>query len=144
MANYCCAIRTNYFKVKNEEKFTDFMKNVHGSENDIKIWTRESNGTKYFAFGCYGVIAGWYDADDESFFDWDDAYDIFIDGLSQLVAEDDAIIIFESGNEKLRYLTGDAMIITSKDTAYININNAATKKASDMLGNPSWETRLNY
>ena len=143
MANYCCATRTNYFKVKNEEEFMDFMKNVQCSEDDIQIWTRESNGTKYFAFGCYGGISGWNDADDEDC-DWDIAYDNFTDGLSQLVAEDDAIIIFESGNEKLRYLTGNAMIITSKDTAYININNAATKKASDMLGNPSWETRLNY
>lgn len=143
MANYCCATRTNYFKVKNEEKFMDFMKNVHGGEDDIQIWTRESNGTKYFAFGCYGGISGWNDTDDEDY-DWDIAYDNFTNGLSRLVTEDDAIIIFESGNEKLRYLTGDAMIITSKDTAYININNAATKKASDMLGNPSWETRLNY
>ena len=143
MANYCCATRTNYFKVKNEEKFMDFMKNVHGSENDIQIWTRESNGTKHFAFGCYGGISGWNDTDDEDY-DWDIAYDNFTNGLSRLVTEDDAIIIFESGNEKLRYLTGNAMIITSKDTAYININNAATRKAADMLGNPEWETRLNY
>ena len=65
MANYCCATRTNYFKVKNEEEFMDFMKNVQCSEDDIQIWTIESNGTKYFAFGCYGGISGWIDTYDE-------------------------------------------------------------------------------
>lgn len=141
MANYCCATRTNYFKVKNEKKFLDFMNNVQGSEDNIQIWTKELNGIKYFAFGCYGGIAGWNDTDDEDY-DWDNAYDFFVDGLGRLVADDDAIIIFESGNEKLRYLRGDAMIITNTGTVYVNINDVATRKASELLANPKWSTMV--
>lgn len=51
-------------------------------------------------FGTYGSIAGLANAseDEEEFCD-DTAYDEFINGLQECVADDDAVIILEAGNE---------------------------------------------
>ena len=38
MANYECAVRTNYFHVKDAGRFREFMKNVCGSEDKIDLW----------------------------------------------------------------------------------------------------------
>ena len=80
--------------------------------------------------------------DDDDFEDCD--YDEFVNGLSELVAEDDAIIILESGNEKLRYVTGCALVITSKDSEYMEIDALAAQRAAEMLGNPGWQTKTCY
>lgn len=71
-------------------------------------------------------------------------YDEFIDGLQECVADDDAIIIFESGNEKLRYVVGSATIITSKDYEYISITHTASKRAAELLNNSEWTTQCEY
>ena len=39
MANYCGTCRTNYFKVKNEKAFLNFMNNVVG--DDFYIFDKE-------------------------------------------------------------------------------------------------------
>ena len=61
-----------------------------------------------------------------------------------LVAEDDAIIILESGNEKLRYLMGSALVITSTGADYMEIDAIAAKRAAEMLGHPGWQTKTCY
>ena len=38
MANYYCVIRTNYFHVKNETAFKEFMARVEGTEEAISLW----------------------------------------------------------------------------------------------------------
>lgn len=99
MANYNCTIRTNYFHVKDNEKFEEFMTHVYGE--DLEVFNKEdSNGNTIYGFGCYGGISGYfnteedYEDNDEA---WDNAYDNFIDGLVAHVAEDDAVLIFEAG-----------------------------------------------
>ena len=90
----------------------------------------------------YGGIAGLADLDDE---DIDSSsYDDFIDALQEVVADDDSIIIFESGNEKMRYVIGSATIITSSECEYIDIRDVATDMAAKMLKNPSWKTKCEY
>lgn len=37
MANYRCAIRTNYFRVKNEEEFIALMDRVYGYEDSVDV-----------------------------------------------------------------------------------------------------------
>jgi len=151
MANYCCAVRTNYFHVKDPDKFRDFMKNVVSSEDSIKVWERTDDvGNTVFGFGCYGSILGvtvcadGVNADDSDC-DYDDYdFDEFVNGLADLVAEDDAIIILESGNEKLRYVTGCAIVITSTDSEYMEIDVLAAQQAAEMLNNPDWQTQLEY
>lgn len=142
MANYCCAIRTNYFRVRDPEKFKEFMMTVC-AEDRVDVWEKEVDGTTLYGFGCYGSIYGvrenndWEEDDDSS-------YDKFIDGLMSLVAEDDAIIIFESGNEKLRYVVGSAEIVTSKSYECVQIENVAIAIACNMIGNQNWSTSCCY
>lgn len=142
MANYCCAIRTNYFHVKSADKFRKDMSRVYGCEDTVELWEEtDKEGNLVFGFGCYGGISGLRNTDDD---DDDDSYDVFIDMLQENVAENDAVIIFESGNEKLRYLIGSAEIITSKDFKRISIDDEAAKLAAQMLQNPGWCTVCSY
>lgn len=142
MANYCCAIRTNYFHVKDADEFRKNMSRVYGCEDAVDLWEDEdADGNLVFGFGCYNGISGLRntDADDD-----DDSYDAFIDMLQKSVADDDAVIIFESGNEKLRYIVGSAEIITSKDFKQLSISQLAAASAATMLENPDWGTRCEY
>lgn len=143
MANYCCAVRTNYFRVKDPTAFKKFMDTVVACEDEVYVWEdTDKEGRPIFGFGCYSSILGVplneKDEDEEY------GYDEFINGLSEHVAEDDAAIIFESGNEKLRYLVGSASVVTNTQSEYLDIAVIAAETAAKMLGNPSWETRVAY
>lgn len=141
MANYSCAIRTNYFHVKDEEAFRKLMERSYGSEDEIKVWEKTApNGDKLFGFGCYSGIAGVLNSADEEDDDCESSYDEFIDGLQTCVADDDAIIILESGNEKLRYLVGQATIITTDKVVGFEMNNWAQEAAARLLNNPNYRT----
>lgn len=140
MANYNCAVRTNYFHVRDVEAFKSLMTRVRGSEDAVDLWEeKDSNGQTVFGFGLYGGISGVCDAEND-----DSAYDEFIYGLQECVADDDAIIIFESGNEKLRYVVGSATIITSRECTYLDITSLAKIQATELLSNPDWETKCEY
>lgn len=76
----------------------------------------DQNGNPIFAFGCYGGIAG-IPNDLENEFD-DNSYDRFITKLQECIADKDAVIIMESGHEKLRYLIGSALIIMGSVTIW--------------------------
>ena len=146
MANYHCTIRTNYFHVKDEEAFRELMSRAYGSEDNLQLFeSADKNGKTVFGFGVYGGIAGVRNADADEDDDVDDtAYDKFIAELQKCIADDDAIIILESGNEKLRYIVGSATIITSNDHSYLDITSIASKKAAKMLNNPEWQTKCEY
>lgn len=139
MANYYGVTRTNYFHVKDPEAFKKLMDTVVTSEDRISVWNeKDKNGKTIYGFGCYGSILGIEDKDEDC------DYDGFIDALSSLVAEDDAIIILESGNEKLRYLVGSAMIVTSKDSEYLEIGTVAAERVASILGRQQWLTKMWY
>ena len=146
MANYCCTIRTNYFHVKDEEKFRALMNRAYGYEDNIEFWEkRDANGNTVFGFGVYGGISGLRNSGADEDDDYDESsYDEFLDGLQECVADDDAIIILEAGNEKMRYIIGAATIITSSNRAYLDIEDLAKQKASEFLCNPSWQTQCTY
>lgn len=146
MANYCCTIRTNYFHVKDEEKFRALMDRVYGCEDNIELWQEhDANGNTVFGFGVYGGISGLRNAGADEDDEYDESsYDEFIDGLQECVADNDAIIILEAGNEKMRYIIGAATIITSSKFAYLDITDLAKQKASEFLCNPSWQTQCTY
>ena len=147
MANYYGNTRTNYFHVKDEAAFREFMGKVAGDEDGIDLWDDEKDdqGNTLFGFGLYGCIAGIpipvLDENGQDTGETENDFDAFTDGLQQHVAEDDAIIIFEAGHEKLRYVGGGAVIITAKDTKYIDLQTAACKKAAELLQNEKWTTR---
>lgn len=144
MANYHCAIRTNYFHVKDSGLFRQFISRVYRADGSVELWeTRDANGQIMFGFGCYGGISGLRDAaEDTSEKISETAYDEFISGLQQHVREDDAVIILEAGQEKLCYLVGSAEIITCNGHEYLDISDLAQTRASAMLGNPGWQTQF--
>ena len=140
MSNYYGVVRTNYFHVKDEEQFRALMAKTAGDEDGIELWDDviDGDGNPMFGFGVYGGISGVLNDEDE--YD-DDSYDRFIDDLKECVAEDDAILIFEAGHEKLRYVGGGVTIITSKGVEYINLEESARKIVRELLGNEQWDTR---
>ena len=145
MANYCCTIRTNYFHVKDEAEFRSLMEQTYGSEDTIEVWEkRDDGGNMMFGFGCYGGIAGIRNTDEEDDDLEDTAFDRFLEKLQQCVAEDDAVIIMEAGNEKMRYIVGTALILTNKACECLDIAELAEKRAAELLAIPSWKTRLMY
>ena len=146
MANYCCAYRTNYFKVKDNEKFKEFMTHVYAEDLEV-FHKKDENGNELYGFGGYGGISGYFNNENEyedSDEAWDNAYDNFIDGLAKQVAEDDAILLFEVGNEKLRYVVGSVAVITSKGYEYRDITNVGVEIAKQMLNNPNYDTQCSY
>lgn len=69
--------------------------------------------------------------------------DKFYEELQKILPDDDAVILMESGNENLRYVTGTATIITSKDVRFLDMSHIAIKTASEMLGK-EFKTQLCY
>lgn len=144
MANYQCAVRSNYFHVKDPELFRQFMVRVYGANGTVELWEeKDANGQTVFAFGSYGGISGLRDAAEDTSEETDEtAYDEFICGLQQHIQADDAVIILESGREKLCYLVGSAEIITRGGYDQLDISELARRHASAMLDNPAWQTKL--
>ena len=143
MSEYICTTRTNYFHVKDPAAFREFMGRVYGSVDFISLWQETDDaGKPVFGFGTHGAISGLKNAEADTDDTLDEsAYDEFIRGLQEHVAEDDAVILLEAGHEKLSYVTGSATILTSIDHAYLDLTAAATRKAAEMLGALQWQTR---
>ena len=99
MANYIATTRTNYFHVTDEDKYSKLLESLDA--DDFKDFTEtEEDGKLIHGFGCYGTI---YSEDDE-----------FYEGIREILPDDEAFMQFEVGNEKLRYVVGDAIIVTKK------------------------------
>lgn len=99
---------------------------------------KDANGNQLFGFGVYGSISGIPDENGE----YDDmAYERLIDELGECVADDDAILIIEAGHEKLGYVGGGVLVITSKESEYVDLHEEGRKKAQQLLGNEKWDTR---
>lgn len=131
MASYVCAIRTNYFRVTEEEKFKNLIDEfLSGS---CEVFTRtDVNSNKLVGFGS-----------DENI-NWSEDETGFVSGLQECLAEDDSIIVLEVGHEKLRYLVGAATIITRSSIETIDLTSLAISKAAEMLGNPDYTTCCEY
>lgn len=84
------------------------------------------------------------DDEDEDDEDEKNPYTLFIKGLQEQVADNDAVIICEAGNEKLRYVTGFATVITSGGIETISIDELAISKAREMLKNIEYSPKMDY
>lgn len=146
MANYCNAIRTNYFAVKDENAFLAFMDSVMGMEENVEVWQKKfDDGITRFGFGCIGGIFGYVDpAFEEDDAEYDVAYDAFIKGLQAHVTDNDAVIILETGRENLRYIIGLATVITKSRIRSIDLENVALRAVREMLDNPEYDTVTSY
>lgn len=152
MANYYGYTRTNHFSVTDPEKLKDIVDRIRWSEGDSPFFSEE-NGK--YCFGAYDTIIGLsikkdraaqaVDAEDDAY-DEDEERDVdkVYDALQEIVAADDAIIITEVGYEKLRYLTAYSIIITKNDIASVDLGETAVQRAADILGNPNYQTLMEY
>lgn len=131
-------VRTNYFRVKDADVFREFIERVICDEDSLELWEKPGpDGEPLFAFGTYGCIIGIIDDGEGSDDDVDAAYDFFLMGLQECVADGEAIIMMNIGHEKLREVFAEAVVITSDDTDYIDLCDAATDLATSMLEDQS-------
>jgi hypothetical protein len=141
LANYYGFTRTNYFAVKDEERFRQVVASCQASEENPEVWEEAVDGQTLFAFGCYGSLSGLPCGDEE---DYECDLGAFHNALQQVVADGHAIIITEVGYEKLRYLVGDCTVITSQEIAYTNLSDIGLAKARQLLKNPQYNPVMEY
>ena len=114
MANYYGVCRSNYFDVKDEEKFLEAMSAIPS----IKIEKKEKG---FVILGDCPDASGWPTSilDEET--GEDREFDL-PELVSEHLAEESVAIFMESGSEKLRYIVGFAEAINGKgERRYINI-----------------------
>lgn len=149
MATYNDFTRTNYFSVTDEDMLRDIVDRIVWDSGDGFFEDRSGK----FAFGSYGSVCGLRGVESEdncdSEEDYDDCDDDFeadavYEALQSIVAPDDAIIITEIGYEKLRYLVGYAVVITSKAIETVELRTDAVNAARRLLNNPKFNPTMEY
>lgn len=136
MANYYGTVRTNYFRVTDEEKYKKLFENLC-SEDDIHDFSETSeDGTILHGFGSYATID--YPIEE-------DEYDLdeFIRQLQTILPNDEAFMLFEAGHEKLCYVGGYCTVATNKEVYYMSLDTWAKDKAKELLGD-DFETQTMY
>ena len=142
MANYYATIRTNYFSVKDENRFRELIQSV-STEDEVHIFEKpQSDGKTLYGFGCYGSIYGLPVETEGGFSETD--MDYFLDSLQKIVSDGDAIIMTEVGYEKLQYVLGYSAVITSKEIKCVSIPDSGVTLARELLGNDDFETQVDY
>ena len=138
MANYQVTLKTNYFHVKDEDLFLDFMSRVIVDGDDMELlMSSDKDGEPQYGFATHGLVVGVSDVYDETVDeDTVDAYGEFITGLQELVESTDAIIILEIGNSKPSDIYATATIVTENDTDYVDLQDIASDRAIDLLCSP--------
>lgn len=56
MANYYGKVRTNYFRVTDEEKYLEIRRGLQGTEDTIEFWDEDRNGVLCHGFGCNSLL----------------------------------------------------------------------------------------
>ena len=150
MSNYYAHSRTNYFRVTDEEKFAELFANLVADEDEVSDFTKAENGVTFHAFGSYGsidyrvpAISDESDGCDEDY-DYDYDFDGFLSELQKILPDDEAFIYMESGYEKLRYITGIAIVVTKNKIETVDIRSGAVALARKMLNNDSFQTQMEY
>jgi hypothetical protein len=109
MANYYCASRTNYFRVKDPDAFLKWA-----NELSLNVWPGGDN-KQLFAVSPdqYSDDGGFpstlYNEKNDDWTDFD-----FAEELSRFLADGSVAVIMSSGAEKLRYISGYAVAINNK------------------------------
>ena len=136
------ATRSNYFKVKDAGAFEEFMRRVVSDDTDVNVWLETGDdGQARYAFGCYGSILGYREAIDAVDDGEEAGFDAFIEELQKHVAEDDAIILMESGNQYTHSVYGYVNVITSRNLFEESLVNIGVSTARQFLNNPDWNTQ---
>ena len=135
MANYYGKVRTNYFGVKNEEKFKELTSKLEAEDN-ILI---EQNSEGKWSIASYSSIDY---CENEDCCDYD--LDEFFEKMKECIADGDAMIWTEIGNENLRYFVAYSTVVTSKEIVHVVLEKCALDIAKDLLSNDDFETQMDY
>ena len=105
MANYYSMARSNYFKVVNDSEFEEW------ADRRCIEYQKKENGT-------YVLLAdeGWSLYDPET----EEEYDI-AEELQGFIEPGDVAVLIEIGWEKLRYLTAEAVAVSSKEIEHVDL-----------------------
>jgi len=126
MANYYAKARSNYFKVKDKEKFEDFCNRLN-----VEMIEREDQVGFICTLDpdCGSLPWSIYDETLDDHVEYD-----LLQGISEHLQEGEVAVLQEAGHEKFRYVTGVAFAVNWKgEVAYVNINDIY-KKAQEELG----------
>lgn len=120
MANYECHSRTSYFRPTDPEKLKELVRKIPGAE----LFENEDMPGEY-AFGAEGPLG-----------DYDEGEDVLstFEALSQLLPEEESVIVLEAGHEKLRYVSCLAWVITKDNVDFMNLSSMAVDKAREYDG----------
>ena len=93
MQDYYCVVKSNYFHVKDVEKFKEVIRKTEGYEHDLNVWEQtDEKGLPIFGFGVCGGILGIKNSPED---DYDSANQIFApeEDVQEIYLEDDVLVI---------------------------------------------------
>ena len=118
MANFEEKVTSNFFKVKDSKLFINEIE-----EKQIEcFFERKYNDDEKFAIVSYDGLMT-VDENGEDF-----EYDDFIKLIQNHIYDDEIVVIKSIGNEKLRYLTADATIVSKEKVEYIEFGKIIKNK----------------
>lgn len=135
MANWYGTTRTNYFRVKDEERYQQLFSRLSGEE-PVEDFTKTVDKKIYHGFGSYGDIS-FYEFDEDGNIDYDSQVDIvdFISEVGKILTDDSCFVLTCVGNEKLRYLTGICFIAFPDGTVkQESLDHFAISQAKEYFG----------
>lgn len=147
MSNFYGKTRTNYFSVTDENALRDIISRACGSEDTVHLHVEQTiSGEKKFMFLCGSEILGFPETDEsgEVYEDCDYSFDEFTAALQKILPENEAIIITEVGNEKMRYLLGCVTVVTRNEIKCENLRSLGINIARELLKDESWDTKNEY
>ena len=139
MSEYGAACRTNWFRVTDPERLRRIIARAETLQgNPIMLWkSKDKQQRDVYAFGCYGTIDVYeYDTDDDD----DYEYSSFIADLSEILPDDEAIVISEIENEKLQYLVAYTIVVTKYEIRTVDLFNTSVQEAEEMLCDTKYAT----
>lgn len=133
MSEYGAACRTNWFHVTDPERLRRLIASVRTLQgNPIMLWkSKDKLQRDVYAFGGYGTIADVYSCASENEDDFE--YGPFITDLSEILTDDEAVVISEIGNDKLQYIVAYAVVVTKYEIRTVDLFNASVQEAEEML-----------
>lgn len=126
------SIRSNYFKITDRNAFEKLCSKLSGEDFlSVKVSINEKNMA---CISCQGMLT------------WDDDIDLnqFYELLQHIIDPNDAAIFVTIDQEGMRYIGGDAVIITNNGIVHKDLWQMAFKEARTLLQRPEWTTQYEY
>ena len=130
MANYVGVCRSNYFEVVDEERYQELFAGL--TSEDLHDFTKQRGNKTLHGFGSYGSI-GWHPqltSEDE-----DSDFDFFLTEVGKILKPRNAVVVYEIGAEKLRYILGYVTIaFPGGKLKYMSLHQWAEEQCKLKLG----------